>query len=164
MSDGVNASSASLPRKRKGGVRDAFKALWSSPSRENVRMEPSGLPEDLRQWIDTYRDVQTRIQNANSHSFGQNQQLAAGSALSVPNEQLAYSLQYYNVRPEEYAMYRQWVGLLQPELANTSRGEDTASPWLPPVVQASGGYASSPPAGAIMEMAADHPFRAELPG
>ncbi|KAK8072958.1 FabD/lysophospholipase-like protein [Apiospora saccharicola] len=156
LGDGSNASSSSLPKKR-GGVRDAFKALLWSPSRENDSTEPAELSEDLRRWLDMYRDVQTRIKNANNHSFGQNQYNTG--APSVPDEQLAYSLQYYNVRPEEYAMYRQWVGLLQPSVAHSA-----GTPWLPPLVKASGGYASSSPAGVVHEMSADHALPAELPG
>ncbi|KAK8121780.1 hypothetical protein PG984_010450 [Apiospora sp. TS-2023a] len=156
LGDGSNASSSSLPKKR-GGVRDAFKALLWSPSRENDSTEPAELSEDLRQWLDMYRDVQTRIKNANNHSFSQNQ--GSTAAPSVPDEQLAYSLQYYNVRPEEYAMYRQWVGLLQPSVAHSAE-----TPWLPPLVKASGGYASSSPAGVVHEMSADHALPAELPG
>ncbi|KAK8075762.1 hypothetical protein PG997_010425 [Apiospora hydei] len=166
LGDGVNSSSSSLPRKRIGGVRDAFKALLWSPSRENVQMEPTELSDDLRQWLDRYRDVQARIENANSQSFSQNQNITAMP--SVPDEQLAYSLQYYNVRPEEYAMYRQWVGLLQPSVVVDGAGGGAAAgaarPWLPPVGMSLGGYASSSPAGVVHEMAADHELPAELPG
>ncbi|KAK8017030.1 FabD/lysophospholipase-like protein [Apiospora rasikravindrae] len=124
MGDGVNSSSYSLPRKRIGGVRDAFKALLWSPSRENVKMEPAELSGDLRQWLDRYRDVQARIKDANDQSYNQNQHFTANANAipSVPDEQLAYSLQYYNVRPEEYAMYRQWVSLLQPNVGNSAGG------------------------------------------
>ncbi|KAK6860680.1 hypothetical protein PG995_004316 [Apiospora arundinis] len=157
MGDGANSSSLSLP-KRRGGIRDAFRALWL-PSRESLGMQPAELPEHLRQWVDRYRDAQARINDTNDPSSSQSM-----STPSVPDEQMVYSLQYYNVRPEEYAVYRQWVSLLRPNAANgAAAGGDFKGQWMAPM-EFSGEYARSSPAGVFHELPGDQQLPAELQG
>ncbi|KAK7999413.1 hypothetical protein PG990_012013 [Apiospora arundinis] len=123
-------------------------------------MQPAELPEHLRQWVDRYRDAQVWINDTNDPSSSQNM-----STPSVPDEQMVYSLQYYNVRPEEYAMYRQWVSLLQLNAANgAAAGGDFKGQWRPPVMESSGGDALSSPPGLLHELPGSQQLAAELPG
>lgn len=119
------------------GVRDAFRALWFPQ-----RARKAELPPDLQQWLDTYRQVQAILPEAGKPE--------------IPDEQLAASLQYYNVRPEEYAMYRQWVQMLQPDAST--------APWLPPVHQGGREYAQSASHAVASEMHGDSQFPQELHG
>ncbi|KAK9417273.1 putative PNPLA domain-containing protein [Seiridium unicorne] len=135
--------------RKRNGVRDAFKALWwaskSRKSDENLQsgIQPTELPVDLQQWLSAYRQVRENI-SGSQHG------------VEIPDGQLAFSLQFYNVKPEEYAMYLQWVSLLQPT------GTGTRELWLPPVINRVGDFARSSP-DAIFELTGDHNFAAELP-
>jgi len=149
LAPGRNASDVSVSRK-KNGVREAFRALWwpskSGKSGDDELYDskrPAELPEDLQQWLSAYRQVQ---ENIHQHVAG------------VPDGQLAFSLQYYNVKPEEYAVYLQWVNLLQPT------GTAAKVPWLPPVAPQAAEFAQSAQPGQYSEMPADNNFAAELSG
>ncbi|KAK8850940.1 hypothetical protein PGQ11_013419 [Apiospora arundinis] len=123
-------------------------------------MQSAELDEHLHQWVDRYRDAQAWINDTNDPSSSQNM-----STASVPDEQMIYSLQYYNVRPEEYAMYRKWVSLLQPNAANgAAAGGDLKEQWRPPVMKSSGVYARSSPAGVGYELPGSQQMAAELQG
>ncbi|KAK6829734.1 hypothetical protein PG987_010318 [Apiospora arundinis] len=110
-------------------------------------MQSAELDEHLRQWVDRYRDAQAWINDTNDPSSSHN--------MSTPS--------YYNVRPEEYAMYRKWVSLLQPNAANgAAAGGDFKEQWRPPVMKSSVVYARSSPAGVGYELPGSQQMAAEL--
>ncbi|KAI3317161.1 hypothetical protein HD806DRAFT_515838 [Xylariaceae sp. AK1471] len=105
------------PRKR-NAVREAFRALlepiWGQRSEPDTAnpMSPAPLPQHIEEWLRAYQE-----------SHGNTAGLI--SVPNVPVEQLVATLQQYNVGPEEYATYQQWVSLLQP---NANNPEEY---WLP---------------------------------
>ena len=92
MRNEANSSNSSLPRER--DVRGPYMALLRSPPREYNEMEPVGLSDNMRQWLDKYRDVTARVNDINDHAYGQNQNINLRGVSAFPLG--AYLLQYYN--------------------------------------------------------------------
>ncbi|KAI2627754.1 hypothetical protein GGR54DRAFT_430692 [Hypoxylon sp. NC1633] len=139
--------------RRRDAIREAFMALlWPLwPQRVDAESaegtgstsptDPAPLPPDLEVWLNEYR----RVQNETSDPTRE-----------LP-ESLITSLQHYNVRPEEYAVYQQWIGLLQP---STGAGGNY---WYPPTNSSPGDFATSAPSGTYYELHDTAPI-AELMG
>ncbi|KAK7747804.1 hypothetical protein SLS62_008840 [Diatrype stigma] len=125
--------------RRRDAVRGAFKALLTPLRPKSTDLDPlspitpGSLPPHLETWLQGYRRVQDNM-------VGNNVMLKA------PQAELVASLLHYNVRPEEYVIYQQWINLLQPPVG-TERGY-----WFPPVNSQSGDFARSAPEGTFYEL------------
>jgi hypothetical protein len=98
--------------KKQNSIRAAFKALlgplWPGKqerqeSNSTERIGPILPPLESQEWLADFHRARQLI----SHQT---------SPARVVSEQLVASLQHYNVRPEEYAIYEQWINLLQPDV------------------------------------------------
>ncbi|KAJ2991286.1 hypothetical protein NUW58_g2566 [Xylaria curta] len=119
-------------------VREAFNALlqplWKQRSQEEMPQDISVVTQNryIEDWLREYRAVHT-VTNPTLPS-------------SIPPEELAIRLEQYNVRPEEYAVYEQWVSLLQPGFSKSSNY------WLPPVDPNTSSFKNPSLPGAIYEL------------
>ncbi|KAI1771432.1 hypothetical protein F4818DRAFT_454557 [Hypoxylon cercidicola] len=123
----------------KAGIRDAFSALmWPlRPLDEEVERPNStgaeSLPPDLEEWFREYRKIQTKLS-------------VPGPGAGIPPDKLVAALRNYNIKPEEYAMYEQWINLLQPDKWG-GKGY-----WLPPTNGGSDDVARPESPGKVHEL------------
>lgn len=145
-------TSSPVEEERRWNVREAFRALlgplWMQRSEEEVPRAASPVPVPVPRYIGEWLQQCRTISTNSIHS---------AAVANIPREEFAMSLQQYNVNPEEYAVYEQWVGLLQPNLK--SQGDY----WLPPVDAHTSEFARSPSQGEIYELH-DTQMAAELDG
>ncbi|KAI4858552.1 acyl transferase/acyl hydrolase/lysophospholipase [Hypoxylon rubiginosum] len=136
--------SAGLSKKPsvKLGIRETFSTLmWPLRTLEEEEAEEPGsidtgpLPPDLEEWFREYRKIQNKL-------------TVPGPASGIPPEELVAALRNYNIKPEEYAVYEQWVNLLQPDKWR-SKGKGY---WLPPIDSGPDNIARSETPGKVHEL------------
>ncbi|XXH01349.1 hypothetical protein Hte_007707 [Hypoxylon texense] len=121
------------------GIRETFSTLmWPlrTLKEEAEETDPTGtesLPPDLDEWFHEYRRIQGRLS-------------VPAPASGVPPEEMVAALRNYNVKPEEHAVYGQWVNLLQPDKWK-SKGY-----WLPPIDGGPENVARSEAPGKVHEL------------
>jgi hypothetical protein len=135
------SANVTSPQARRSGIRDAFRALLiplnsrrADPDQQTP-LSPTTLP----------------VYELPEAGFSEAQEGKAAL-----DEKLSIAHSYYNVPPEDYAVYRQWVNLLQPNDVKLMK------PWAPSVGQEPPGYSTENTQGSIFEMAGDTMFPVEM--
>ncbi|KAF7536915.1 hypothetical protein G7054_g4138 [Neopestalotiopsis clavispora] len=136
------SANGTTPHVRKGGIRDAFKALLIPLNTRRMDTEHHSLLSPSK--LSLYE-----LPEHGFFSRGRDDK-------TTLDEQVSMAQSYYNVPPEDYAVYRQWVNLLQPNTANYKK------PWAPSVGPELSGHDQSNAPGEVFEMPGDTMFPVEM--